>query len=299
MPEYFVRSGEGERFEFREQTGNWLARLENTGGQLSAAIITGPKGAGFPLHRHSVAHECFVVMGGYLDLQLGDTLTHLGPGDFASVPQGTAHAYTMRSHRTSFLSWSVGCDALAGRADTEMLAESATVNSAGPGTTVAGSIAPYTLEAGEGERMLTGDQLFAFLANNACTGGSFISLTTQGPKGERIPKHFHEKHTENFFCLEGRMTMWVGDEEITLHPGDFLHAPPGTIHAYRLDATHNNFLGILTPGIFEPFFRTLCDPYEGYTYPAVPPPPRFDRVIAKLGELDLKLVERPGPPGGR
>ena len=287
--------GEGERLEFTGQGATFIATHATTGGELCAAMVTGEKGATSALHRYSAAHECLVVMAGVLDLQRGEQLTWLTPGDFASIPAGTVHGYTMRGHRTSLLMWSVGGETVAQQGDTEFVQSPAGTQATAVGSQVPVGIVPYTLEAGEGERMLTGDQLFVFLANNTSTGGSFISLTTQGPRGERIPKHFHEKHTENFFCLEGRMTMWVGDEEIELHTGDFVHAPPGTIHAYRLDGPHNNFPGVLTPGIFEPFFRTLCDPYEGYFYPATPPPVRFDRVIVKLSELDLKLVERPGP----
>ncbi|WP_200883705.1 hypothetical protein [Archangium violaceum] len=52
-------------------------------------------------------------------------------------------------------------------------------------------------------------------------------------------------------------------------------------------------VGLLTPGLFEPFFWTLGDPYAGYVYPQTPPPFRFDRVLSKLNGLDLKLVGAP------
>ncbi len=99
MSHYFVRCGEGESFAFLDQVANVLARPETTRGELSAAIITGSKGVGFPLHRHAASHECFVVMGGILELQVGEKVVRLATGDFASVPAGTPHGYTMRSHR--------------------------------------------------------------------------------------------------------------------------------------------------------------------------------------------------------
>jgi len=68
------------------------------------------------------------------------------------------------------------------------------------------------------------------------------------------------------------------------------------VHSFRLDGHCNNFLGVLPPGLFEPFFRTLCDPYPGHIYPALPQLPRFDRLMPKLPELDLKFVKRPCPP---
>ncbi|MFE8596877.1 quercetin 2,3-dioxygenase [Archangium violaceum] len=108
-----------------------------------------------------------------------------------------------------------------------------------------------------------------------------------------IPAHFHEKHTETFFCLDGSMNMRVNGELLTLSPGDFVHAPARTIHAYQLESHYTRMVGLLTPGLFEPFFRILGDPYAGYVYPQTPPPFRFDRVLSKLNELDLKLVGAP------
>jgi quercetin 2,3-dioxygenase len=88
--------------------------------------------------------------------------------------------------------------------------------------------------------------------------------------------------------------MWANGEELQLYPGDFLHVPANTIHAYRIDSHYTKFLGFLSPGLFEPFFRTLGDPYEDHIFPSEPRPLRFDRVLARLHELDLKVVG--GPP---
>ena len=68
------------------------------------------------------------------------------------------------------------------------------------------------------------------------------------------------------------------------------------MHAFRLDKPYTRFVGFLTPGLFEDFFRILGDPYPGHVYPQTPPPFRFDRVLSRLGELDLKFVDPPAPP---
>jgi len=324
---YFLKAGEGDRYLAGGQLATYLARASDTGGLLEVAVISAGKGAGLPLHSHKKTHEALMMLTGRLDLWLDGRKYCLAQGDFASIPPDVVHGYRMQSNRARFLSWHVGGD---GGQVYAVTGEPASVYSHLPGaavpvdsqkTTLAESlidvrfagdlpmqtpegvpvskppegVTPYVLESGEGERMIAAESLFTFLAHQGNTAGSFIILTTQAPKAERIPKHFHEKHTETFFCLEGRMTMWVKDEEVTLDAGDFLHAPPGTIHAYRLDAPYTNFVGILTPGLFEPFFRTLCDPYDDYIFPPNPGPLRFDRVIQRLPELDLKLVERPGP----
>jgi quercetin 2,3-dioxygenase len=324
---YFLRSGMGERYLWSDQLVTLLARPQDTGGLLEAAIISGGANATLPLHSHLRAHESFYVPDGRLELHLAGNCYRLSRGDYANIPPNTTHGYRMLSHYTRLLVWSVGGDITklystvgipyagfvipevvppALSADSFAAAEAAgdirfarqefppqpdcrAIDTHVPPATMQ----PYVLAAGEGERLIAGDQLFAFLSHQGNSNGSFITLTTVGPNGDRIPDHFHEKHTETFFCLDGILTMWANGEEVRLLPGDFLHVPPGTIHAYRLDAPFTRFVGLLAPGLFEPFFRTFCDPYGGYIFPQSPKPARFDRVIQKLQELDLKLV---GPP---
>ncbi len=325
---YCVRNGEGDRYVFGGQLATLIARAADTGGLLEAAVISGGKGASFPSHRHARSHEAILVLDGTVAFSIGGRHHELERGSYVSIPPGTVHGYELRSHRTRFLSVTIGGDAgslyatigdpyagyvhPAEPADPTSAGRMAAAASGldivfdGDVTTTASVVqapppgrVPFILPPGEGERMLAGDQLFALLGHQGNSDGQFIALTTQGPKGERIPKHFHEKHTETFLCLDGAMTMWNGDEEIAMYPGDFLHVPAGSVHSYRLDAPYTSFVGFLAPGLFEPFFRALCEPYEGHIFPLEPGPIRFDRVMQKIQELDLTLVERPGPPPAR
>jgi quercetin 2,3-dioxygenase len=323
---YAISAGEGDRYAFDGQLATVIARNEDTDGLLDLVIVSGGKGASFPLHSHERTHESLYVLDGTLELELDGRTFGLTRGDFANIPPRSLHGYTMTSHRTQILWWAVDGDstriyaALGSKYDgyvhpadsgtdipgeklgaAEKSADIQFSGSGGQGSSAWVTLPPpgkesYVLGSGEGERMLAGNQLFAFLAHQGNSDGKFISLTTVGPKGDKIPEHYHEKHTETFFCLDGLMTMWTDGEELALCPGDFLHVPAGTIHAFRLDAHYTRFIGVLAPGLFEPFFRTLCDPYRNYIFPQQPWPFRFDRVLKKLPELDLKLVG--GPPGG-
>jgi quercetin 2,3-dioxygenase len=320
--------GAGERYLVGGQLTTVIARPEDTGGLLEAVVASGRKGAEFPLHEHPVGHEAMLVLDGSVDLRLGADLFHLSRGDYASIPPGTAHGYTMRGHYSRLMAWTVngkaallqttlGEPVAAGAygpgdsapllpdrrsraeadADVRFLTEGQSPDGAAVSSpTAPDGVVPYVIRAGEGERLLAGDQLFTFLSHQGNTNGAFIALTTIGPQGGPIPKHFHEKHAETFFCVDGRMTMWGGEDEVTLHPGDFLHVPAGTIHSYRLDAPYTRFVGLLAPGLFEPFFRAMCEPFAGYVFPSTPGPVRFDRVMQRMRELDLKLVDPPRPP---
>ncbi len=324
---YLVRAGEGMRYSFAGQLAAVIARLEDTAGLFEGVIVSGGVGCAFPLHTHATTHEVLFVLDGALEFRLDDESYRLEKGDFASIPPGILHGYEMRNHRTQFLSWTSGgngatvyskvgdateafiFDEFSSREiSKERLAEAsesvdvkfAAGEKPARTATVSAKVPPsgveaYVLRSREGERMVAGDQLFSFLAHRGNSNGAFIVVGTEGPAGEKIPEHYHEKHTEVFFCLEGKMSMWASGEQLELLPGDFLHVPANTVHAYRLDAHYTRFVGFLTPGLFEPFFRTLCDPYEGFVFPAKPRPFRFDRVLQKLGELDLKLVGPPRP----
>ena len=322
---YLLRSGEGQHYALTGQLATLIAQSGDTGGLFEAAIVCGGHHGNFPLHQHNHTHEAIFVLDGGLDFRLGDSRYQLSAGDFASIPPGTVHAYRMESHRTRFISWTTGAEGggiyrILGRPTSAMVHENSAEDVLPPdllrsaeksidvqfsredsllpqprpcGDLIPEGTTPYVLASREGERLLAGDQLFTFLARQANTNDIFLVLATEGPKGDKIGEHYHERHTETFLCLEGQMTMWANGEELRLLPGDSLHVPPRTIHSYRLDSYYTRFIGFLTPGLFEPFFWTLCEPYGDYIFPIHPGPVRFDRVLQRLPELDLKLVRPP------
>lgn len=337
---YTLKAGEGERYVFGTQLATVMATGKSTGDLFELVMLSGGKGDSFPLHRHERAHEAIFALGGTLELQLDGRAYLLSQGDYACIPAGTTHGYRMHSHRTRLLSFTTQGEVArlysligepselrehpekashtdylarftqaASQADSTLVLEAETSE---PPSLIAGGevpagVRPYVLEAGEGIRLVAADQLFALLTTQDNTHGSFIAVMSEGPKGNAIIQHFHERHTEVFFCVEGQMTVWANGQEIPFQPGDFLHIPANTVHSYRLDSPYTKFLGFLTPGLFEPFFRTIGDPYEPYIFPSIPGPFHFDRIMqgVQSGQLDLKIVGPPpdgsgdfGPVGG-
>lgn len=45
-----------------------------------------------------------------------------------------------------------------------------------------------------------------------------------------VPKHMHPNTNELQYILEGTGTVWFGDKEITVKPGDLIVIPKGTPH---------------------------------------------------------------------
>lgn len=324
---YKLDAGEGLRLVFGSHLATVIARPAELGRVASGTILTGAKGAAFPLHLHEAIHEALFVVEGVLSLALGDRSYLLTPGDYVNIPAGTPHGYEFVDHRGKMLSWAFGGDAvevytrlgkpyaghvydecapsvdwtqLDGSVDCKLLhlSNGQPSHDAKPTQAPDGAV-PFVLAASEGERMIAGDQVYTILGNQHHSNGVFISLLTEGPSGVPIPRHQHETVTELFYCLNGGMEMYAGDAYVSLTPGDFLHVPPRTPHSFQLKKHDTRFIGFITPGGFESFFRYLCIPFHGYRYPHVPPPFQFDRVIQHLSELDLTLLERPGgpPPG--
>lgn len=315
---YFLESGEGPRYLLGSLLATVIGTGQDTGSLMEGVVLTGAKESVMPLHRHNSSHEAIYVLEGSAILRLADREFALEGGDYASVPPGTAHGFRFTSHRTRLLAWTFGGNVAAMYAalgqpseaviystraelpdwkqplpgiDVEFLSDEASTTERGEKSSVAPAGAePYVIPAGEGERMMAGDTLFTFLTDQRQSGGKFIALMTDGPKGHRIPNHLHEKHTETFFCLNGSVSMTAGEQEVSLRPGDFLHVPARTPHTFQLTGNTTRFIQFHAPGLNEAFFRYMCDPCEEHTFLQPPPAFRFDRVIQHLAELDVKFL---------
>jgi quercetin 2,3-dioxygenase len=331
---YLLRDSEGPRYLFGTQLASLIATAQSSGSLFELVALSGGKGDAFPAHRHTRAHEAIYVLNGLVELTLDGSSYLLAPGDYAHIPASRTHAYYMRSHHTRLLSCTskgevANLYSLVGEptelrvhppqgepvnlrerlADAGSSADIALADDVPAGdpqpvtnTTVPDGVTPYVIASGGGIHRVVGRDVYTLLATQATTGGEFIALDNEGPRGTAIIQHFHELHTETFFAVAGQMTMWANGQEFQLQPGDFLHVPPGTVHSFRLDSHYTKFFSVFTPGLFEPFFHTLGTPYEGHIFPAEPGPARFDRLMQHAGELDLKIVGPPpdgsGGPGG-
>ncbi|PAD38447.1 quercetin 2,3-dioxygenase [Terribacillus sp. 7520-G] len=318
---YLLRNEEGECYIINKQVIKILADAASTGNLFSLVQITGSKGEASPLHVHDQQHESIYVIDGLLELTINNEIHTLASGDYAHLPAGTVHQYKTLRNRTRFYSFSTdgsmadmyrniaepyaytvphseAADSITAAALHDLDHDYRIVTDPPQGLIAAKQITaaelpdaavPYVVESGAGESMLAADQLFTFLATQATTDKKYLAVMTEGYAGEAVPVHHHEKHTECFLCLEGKMTMWADGEEFHLEKGDFLHVPAHIEHSFRLDVHHTKFIGFLASGLFEKFFRLLGEPYEHSELPKTPGAFSFQRVLENIHELDLKL----------
>ncbi|WP_410875976.1 quercetin 2,3-dioxygenase [Nocardia sp. A7] len=325
---YYMAAGEGERHELGGQLITVIARPADTGGQFGAAYVFGGKGIETPFLSHDREHRFLHVTDGALQVWLPGETRHLVPGDSVAVPPGIPYAYRMLAHRTRFLSWLTIGDGhrfaqSTGRETTSHVFDitaAVTISSTRqselavefgvrihdlekrdlpprPAATLPMSESPYVLEAGEGDRWASMDQLNSYLARPRNTGGTYFAMHTSGGKSSYIPRHFHRQHTENFLCLEGRILLHANGKEMLLTKGDFLHAPAGTVHSFAFDSHNTQMLGLLTTDVFEKFFEYMNTPTQAHIHTEGGdmsfPVEGFARARA---ELDLEVV---GPPPQR
>ncbi|HJF13352.1 MAG TPA: quercetin 2,3-dioxygenase [Enteractinococcus helveticum] len=316
---YYLASGEGLRFETGGQLWTVIARGVDTGGLFDAAYILGPRGASSPYHSLPDHQRSYFVVDGSVQVWLSHETQILVAGDSVHVPPGEPVAYRMLSHRTRLLFYSASAGALDALVESDYGVENHVYSaheqvdqpllSTGaqqyelPQLEVTDSwdIAlpsahdAYFLREGGGEHRGWPDAVNSYLARGQNTGSRYFAVETLAAPQPYIIQHFHRQHTENFLCLSGRVWLWVNGKELLLTPGDFLHAPAGTIHSFAIGAHNTKMLGLLTSDIFEPFFDVTGVPTNDrvYTEGLIDPSVIFGGIEANP---DLDLVVVGGPP---
>ena len=53
-----------------------------------------------------------------------------------------------------------------------------------------------------------------------------------------VPQEMHDDIAESFFILKGRCTCTIGDEQVTLNPGDHLDIPLHVNHDVKLESPY-------------------------------------------------------------
>lgn len=321
---YTLEAGEGERYVLGPLHVTLMSRPADSGDAITLQKVTTGPLAPTPFVA-SRGHSFLHVTEGLLSLWFDGARHELVAGDSATVPAGSAMSIASDRTVTSFLLFTTddGFQRLVqekgARTEAHVFARRpAALASAdlhaelreGYGLTVVdlersalvgevrdglpASAEAFALQAGRGERLETFQQINAFAARGRHTGDTFFAMDTRGAKQPFIPRHFHKLHTENFLCLKGTVKIWANGEIVRLHPGDFLHAPAGTIHSFSLASHDTRMLGLLTTNVFEKFFEYMNEPtseliYEEGGQPYFPAE-GFEKARS---ELDLVVV---GPP---
>ena len=107
----------------------------------------------------------------------------------------------------------------------------------------------------------------SYLATGESTGGLFGLYRWEcGAESTGPNPHFHRSIAESFYVLTGVIQIFDGDRWVDAEPGDWVHVPPGGVHAFHnRSGEPSSMLLHFAPGA----------PREGY----------FEG-LARLGEMD-------------
>jgi mannose-6-phosphate isomerase-like protein (cupin superfamily) len=95
--------------------------------------------------------------------------------------------------------------------------------------------------AGEGESLFGGRIVLKAIFDELCITESDFRTARPG-----ADPHYHERHADSFYVLEGEMAILVHDEEVVVGAGGCVCAPPGVVHGFRT-TTPARFLNFHTP----------------------------------------------------
>jgi mannose-6-phosphate isomerase-like protein (cupin superfamily) len=124
--------------------------------------------------------------------------------------------------------------------------------------------------------------------------GDHSVLEMRAPAGDQPPLHVHHDSDEGFYVLEGEVTVWAGDEQRVLGPGEFAFGPKGVPHTYRVtSAAPARMIVTSSNGAFASFVQAYGEPA-----PRRELPPREAPDAERLGRLAAEHgIELLGPPG--
>ena len=76
-----------------------------------------------------------------------------------------------------------------------------------------------------------------YLATGSSTDGLFgLYKWSMGPRPGGADPHFHRTMSESFLILSGTVRIYDGTAWRAAQAGDFLHVPPGGVHAFKNDS---------------------------------------------------------------
>jgi quercetin dioxygenase-like cupin family protein len=111
-------------------------------------------------------------------------------------------------------------------------------------------------QPGEGHALALGPNGLIFKAEVGDGDGMFYlgELTLGAFPGP--PPHFHERHLDSFFVLDGTLTVRLGNEVVQASPGSYAVAPPGSVHTFSNPGAGTvRALNIMAPGGFEQYLK--------------------------------------------
>lgn len=153
---------------------------------------------------------------------------------------------------------------------------------------------PFVTRAGEGTALWHLDNLMVFKAVAAATGNRLAVWEQLLPRHSSPPLHVHHRDDEAWYVIDGSITFRVDRTVMTVEGGDFVWAPRGLPHTFRVESQTARLLGLGIPAGFEEFFLTTGRPAPELGLPPAPEePPDLQQMLPAAHAAGCDIV---GPP---
>ncbi len=152
---------------------------------------------------------------------------------------------------------------------------------------------PVLVRPGEGPSVWSLGGRFTVKLDEAGSAGRFSLVEALAFRATEPPLHIHHREDEAWYVLDGQMTFYVGDDELTAEGGSFVLAPMGLAHTFTVDIEPTRVLVFAAPSGFERFALELGMAASSDTPPsglAMPGPDALGPVAERYG------IEVVGPP---
>ena len=156
--------------------------------------------------------------------------------------------------------------------------------------------AGYALAADEGEAFWLLGMLQTIKIGRDDTDGRYGMAEIVVPEGIGSPWHVHPEEDEWFYILEGSMTFWVADTQLSLKAGSFAFGPKGVPHTFYAEAGGARALVGFAPMQFEGFQREAGEPAPERV---LPPPLKAPRTSPGFPRSQSETASRSSAPQAR
>ena len=244
-----LHPGEGE-VVFDDETGSSRIKAAREEILLSETTLRfGARGARPHIHR---AHaDAFYVLEGSLDFHVAGGQRAIEPGGFVLAPPGLVHGFDVGPNGDRHLNIHTPGAAFAKLSRARR--DGVPIDAGADGDTFSppsdgGLPASEAIVHGVGE----GEAEHGSAVKAARPEISLLEI--EFPPGGGVDPHYHERHSDSFFVLDGKLEIHAGDEVVDAVPGTYVLVPPRVVHYFRnVSDAPVRLLNLHTPGGFAEY----------------------------------------------
>jgi quercetin dioxygenase-like cupin family protein len=211
---------------------------------------SGPGGRGARPHVHREHADAFYVLEGELDFHVAGEQRRLDAGGFALAPPGLVHGFQIGPEGARYLNLHLP--------GTKYARMSRARRDGVEFDPADGDSFPPPEDGGlPVEEAIVRDSDHADAVKAARPELSLLVI--EFPPGGGVDPHYHERHSDSFFVLEGELEIHVGDEIVNAVPGAYVLAPPRVVHWFRNASDASvRLVNLHTPGGFAEYRVALA-----------------------------------------